>query len=82
MQVDKNQIIELLNSRGDQDKATRADQDLPDTVDTDQDAGLRDTFLSKRNTLVCAGHDIGQQGEQQKPAEVAKGRAGERRARR
>ncbi len=40
MQIDKQQIIELLKSRGDHDKATQADAELPDQVDTDQDSGL------------------------------------------
>ena len=40
MQIDKNQILELLRSQGDHDKAAQADQELPGQVDTDQDAGL------------------------------------------
>ncbi|CAN5468346.1 hypothetical protein BH10ACT10_BH10ACT10_28620 [soil metagenome] len=40
MQIDKSQIIELLKSRGDHDKAGQAESDLPDTVDTEADAGL------------------------------------------
>ena len=36
MQIDKSQIIDLLKSQGDQDKARRAESDLPDKVDTDQ----------------------------------------------
>jgi hypothetical protein len=40
MQVDKSQIIELLKSRGDHDKAAQADSELPDKVDPEQDAGL------------------------------------------
>ncbi len=40
MKIDKAQIIDLLKSRGDQDKATQAQSELPDQVDTDQDAGL------------------------------------------
>jgi hypothetical protein len=44
MNIDKQQIIELLRSRGDQDQAARADSELPDTVDTDKDAGLLSKF--------------------------------------
>ncbi|GAB2693563.1 hypothetical protein [Thalassiella azotivora] len=44
MQIDKNQIIELLRSQGNQDKAEQADRDLPQQVDTDRDAGLLDTL--------------------------------------
>ena len=40
MQIDKNQIIEFLRSRGDQGKADEAQRDLPDQVDTDQHGGL------------------------------------------
>ncbi len=36
MQIDKSQIIEFLKSRGDQDKASQADSELPEQVDTDQ----------------------------------------------
>jgi hypothetical protein len=39
---DKAQIIDLLTSRGDHDKADQAQAELPDTVDTDQHAGLLD----------------------------------------
>ena len=44
MQINKSQIIELLKSRGDHDKAGQADQELPDTVDTDKDSGLLSKF--------------------------------------
>jgi len=40
MQIDKSQIIEFLKSRGDHDKATQAESDLPDKVDTETDSGL------------------------------------------
>ena len=40
MQFDKSQIIDMLKSGGDADKANQADSELPDTVDTDQHAGL------------------------------------------
>ena len=40
MQIDKAQILELLRSRGDQDKASQAEGQLPDQVDTDQHADL------------------------------------------
>jgi hypothetical protein len=40
MQIDKNQILELLRSQGDQDKASQAESELPDQVDTEQHAGL------------------------------------------
>lgn len=40
MQIDKNQILELLRSQGDQGKASQAEAELPDQVDTEQHAGL------------------------------------------
>jgi hypothetical protein len=40
MQIDKAQILELLRSQGDTDKAAQAETELPDQVDTDQHAGL------------------------------------------
>jgi hypothetical protein len=36
MEIPKEQILEFLRSRGDQDKAQQADQELPGKVDTDQ----------------------------------------------
>ncbi|WP_380168890.1 hypothetical protein [Jannaschia sp. R86511] len=44
MQIDKSQIIDMLKSRGDTDQASKADSELPDTVDTDKDSGLLDKF--------------------------------------
>jgi hypothetical protein len=40
MEFDKSQIIELLRSQGDSDKAEQADKQLPDRVDPEQHAGL------------------------------------------
>ncbi len=36
MQIDKQQVIELLKSRGDHEQAAQAEQQLPDQVDTNQ----------------------------------------------
>lgn len=44
MQIDKNQILELLRSQGQHDKADKADGELPDQIDTDQHSGLLDRF--------------------------------------
>ena len=44
MKIDKNQIIELLKSQGDHDKASQADAELPGQVDTDKDSGLLSKF--------------------------------------
>lgn len=44
MKIDKAQIIDLLKSQGDQDRAAQADSELPDQVDTDRDSGLLATL--------------------------------------
>lgn len=44
MNIDKDQILQLLRSQGDDSKAQQADQELPDQVDTDKDAGLLSKF--------------------------------------
>ncbi len=44
MQIDKAQILDLLRSQGDDQKAQQADQELPGQVDTDRDAGLLTKF--------------------------------------
>jgi hypothetical protein len=40
MEIPKDQILQLLRDRGDDDKAQQADQQLPDKVDTDQHGDL------------------------------------------
>jgi hypothetical protein len=40
MQLDKSAILDLLRSQGAPDKATIAEAQLPDKVDTEQHAGL------------------------------------------
>jgi hypothetical protein len=44
MNIDKDQILQLLRSQGDDAKAQQADQELPSQVDTDRDAGLLSKF--------------------------------------
>lgn len=44
MQIDKQQILEFLKNRGDNDKADQADRELPDKVDTEKDSGLLSKF--------------------------------------
>jgi hypothetical protein len=39
MQIPKDKILELLRSRGENDKASQADSELPDQVDTEQHSG-------------------------------------------
>jgi hypothetical protein len=40
MQIPKDKILELLRSRGQDDKVSQADSELPDQVDTEQHAGI------------------------------------------
>jgi hypothetical protein len=40
MHLDKEQIIQFLRDQGKHEQADRAQQDLPDKVDTDQHGGL------------------------------------------
>jgi hypothetical protein len=40
MQIPKDKILELLRSRGQEDKAAQAQSELPDQVDTEQHADL------------------------------------------
>jgi hypothetical protein len=40
MQIDKQQIVELLRERGDNDKAAQAEQQLPEQVDPEKDSDL------------------------------------------
>jgi len=44
MNIDKDQILQLLRSQGDHDKAEQADKELPGQVDTDRDSGLLAKF--------------------------------------
>ena len=44
MEIPKEQILEFLRSRGEQDKASEAEGELPEKVDTDRDAGLLQKF--------------------------------------
>jgi hypothetical protein len=44
MQIPKEQILDLLRQQGKDDKVGEADQQLPDQVDTDRDAGLLQKF--------------------------------------
>lgn len=44
MQIDKQTILSHLREQGDQQKADQAEKELPQQVDTDQDAGLLDKF--------------------------------------
>jgi hypothetical protein len=44
MEIPKEQVLELLRSRGESEQAAQADSELPDQVDTDRDAGMLSKF--------------------------------------
>jgi hypothetical protein len=44
MEIEKDQVVGMLRSRGEHDKAQQVDCALPRHVDTEQDAGLLHTF--------------------------------------
>ena len=44
MQVDKETVLNMLREQGNDDQASRAEQELPDQVDTDRDAGMLERF--------------------------------------
>jgi hypothetical protein len=56
MQVDKEQILQLLRSRGEHGQAQQAEQELPDKVDTDEHAGqLSNIGLNPQDLLGALG---------------------------
>jgi hypothetical protein len=66
MQFDKSQIIDLLKSAGDHDKASQAENELPGTVDTERDSGLLSKFGLDPQDLIsklAGGGDLGGLGK-------------------
>lgn len=60
MQIDKQQIIDMLKNRGEQDKADRAQSDLPDQVDTEQHSDkLGALGIDPKDLLGGSGGGIG-----------------------
>jgi len=52
MNIDKSQIIELLKSQGDTAKASQAESELPDQVDTEKHKGILDSLGLNVGDLV------------------------------
>jgi hypothetical protein len=44
MEIDKNMIVSMLRERGDNERASQAEQELPERVDTDRDQNLLERF--------------------------------------
>ena len=60
MQIPKEQILELLKSRGDKDQAAQADSELPDQMDTDKDQGLLGKFnINPKDLMGGMGDKLG-----------------------
>ena len=52
MEIPKEKVLELLRSRGDDDKTDQADQELPDNVDPERDSGLLSKFGVEPSELL------------------------------
>ncbi len=59
MQIDKQQIIDFLKSRGEDQKADLADQEMPEQVDTEQDQGMLEKFGINPEDLKGSLGDVG-----------------------
>jgi F0F1-type ATP synthase membrane subunit b/b' len=60
MQIDKSQIIEMLRSQGQEDKASQAESELPGQVDTDQHADLLEKLgVSPQDLIGKLGGGLG-----------------------
>ncbi len=57
MQIPKDKILELIRSRGDNDKSSQAESELPEQVDTDDPShkGLLDKFGINPSELLGGG---------------------------
>ncbi len=62
MNIDKDSILNMLRSNGQDADADRAQQDLPDQMDTDGHAGLLDKFGINPADLIAKFTDGGQGG--------------------
>ena len=59
MEIPKDKILDLLKQQGKQDQAQQAEQELPDQVDTDRDAGLLQKFgLDPQDLLGNLGGNL------------------------
>jgi len=59
VEIPKDKVLELIKQHGDAGKAGEAEQELPDQVDTDRDAGLLQKFgLDPQDLLGKLGGSI------------------------
>lgn len=59
VQIDKSQLLDLLRSQGNHDQAAQADNQLPDTVDTEQHAGILSGLGIDPSSLGGLGGGLG-----------------------
>ncbi len=58
MEIPKDAILDFLRDRGQSDRAAEAEQELPDQVDTERDAGLLSRFgIDDPQELVAMARD-------------------------
>jgi hypothetical protein len=63
MEIPKDQILQMLRSRGDDQKADQAAGELPDQVDPEKHAGLLEKFgINPQELLGSAGGITGKLG--------------------
>ena len=53
MQIDKQQVLELLRSKGEEERVEQADRELPNQMDTDEHADLLSSFGLGPQELVA-----------------------------
>jgi hypothetical protein len=59
MEIPKDQILDLIKQHGKSDQVGQAEQELPDQVDTDRDAGLLQKFgIDPQDVLSKLGGGI------------------------
>ena len=58
MEIPREQILKFLREQGEADHAKNAEGELPETVDTDRDAGLLQKFGVEPSDLMSRLGDI------------------------
>ena len=61
MKLDKQELVKVLRTEGDNDTADKVESDLPAEIDTDRDAGALDALGLDRTQLMAklAGGSFG-----------------------
>ena len=53
MELDKQELVRVLRTQGDNDTADKAEQSLPDRIDTDRDGGALEAVGLDRTQLMA-----------------------------